>query len=280
MATHATTWALAGGIVLAVGAAVVLGNRDAATPTPDDAVVETPPPPVDPGADGRGTPGAMTPPDTPASEGGPPAPARPTLGGKVAEVIHVESYTYVRLDNGVWAAVPKTELAEGDMVHLADATLMRDFASKTLGRTFETIYFGRLANAAEKGGTPASPAGAAPVPSVDEGAPAPTGPPVEGTLKVAELYARAPELAGRRVTFEGRITKVTANVLGKTWLHVEDGSGDADAGTNDMVVTTLATPNVGDQATITGTLSRDEDVGAGYRFDVLIKDATVTLLTN
>ena len=54
-------------------------------------------------------------------------------------------YTYVRLENGagneVWAAVPKAQLEIGEEISLKGGSVMTDFNSKTLDRTFESIIF-------------------------------------------------------------------------------------------------------------------------------------------
>ena len=57
------------------------------------------------------------------------------------------------------------------------------------------------------------------------------------------------------------------------WLHVRDGSGAE--GNNDLVVTTKAEVNVGDVVTVSGTLNTDKDFGSGYKYDVILEDATV-----
>jgi len=54
------------------------------------------------------------------------------------------AYTYVQLDIGgsnVWYAVPATELEPGEQVIAPAGMLMKNFYSKTLDRTFETVYF-------------------------------------------------------------------------------------------------------------------------------------------
>jgi hypothetical protein len=73
------------------------------------------------------------------------------VAGTVAEVIQVPNYTYLRISTGhgdEWAAVnANSQLAVGQKVALGHATKMENFPSKTLGRTFETIWFGELASA-------------------------------------------------------------------------------------------------------------------------------------
>jgi hypothetical protein len=65
-------------------------------------------------------------------------------------------------------------------------------------------------------------------------------------------------------------------VMGKTWIHLRDGSGSAAAKDNDLTVTTRSAVTVGDVVTVTGTVRADRDFGAGYRYPVIVEDATVT----
>ena len=72
-----------------------------------------------------------------------------TISGRVAELIQVPSYTYLRLETSTgdaWAAIStNTMLQKGDDVTLANATAMHGFSSPTLKRGFDTIYFAQLA---------------------------------------------------------------------------------------------------------------------------------------
>jgi hypothetical protein len=69
--------------------------------------------------------------------------------GTIAEVLQVPNYTYLRITTSrgdVWAAVNSNpQLAVGQKVALANASKMEGFASKTLNRTFDEIWFGSLA---------------------------------------------------------------------------------------------------------------------------------------
>ena len=101
-------------------------------------------------------------------------------------------------------------------------------------------------------------------------------PRAKGGVTVVEIHEKATELEGATVTLAGRVTKVTPAVLGKTWLHIQDGTGDAAAKTNDIVVTTQAVPTVGEVVMLRGRLVRNRDLGSGYRYDVLVEDAELT----
>lgn len=68
-----------------------------------------------------------------------------SVTGTVVEKINLdESKTmYVQLNTGsasVWVATKQIDVAAGDRVKVSDAMEMRNFASPSLGRTFEVLY--------------------------------------------------------------------------------------------------------------------------------------------
>ena len=98
---------------------------------------------------------------------------------------------------------------------------------------------------------------------------------VEGGQTVATLFEKKAELAGKPVKVRGKVVKFTPEIMGKNWIHLQDGTGAA--GNNDLTVTTSASAQMGDTVTISGTLSVDKDFGYGYAYDVIIEDAEVTV---
>lgn len=77
------------------------------------------------------------------------APSAPSLSGNavsgtVLETMEAGGYTYAQIDqNGtkVWVAGPTTKLAVGTKLGPMTGSLMTDFHSNTLNRTFDQIYF-------------------------------------------------------------------------------------------------------------------------------------------
>lgn len=96
-----------------------------------------------------------------------------------------------------------------------------------------------------------------------------------GAITVAQVVRDARALAGKRVRVAAKVVKRTAGVLGRTWLHVQDGSGSAERGDHDLVVTTEALPVLGEVVELEGAVVCDKDLGSGYRYEVLIEDATI-----
>ena len=97
----------------------------------------------------------------------------------------------------------------------------------------------------------------------------------DGGQTVAELFANKATLVGKEVVVRGRVVKFTPAVMGKNWIHMQDGTGSA--GTNDLTVSTSATAAVGNTVLVRGKLSTDKDLGFGYQYDILIEDATVAV---
>jgi hypothetical protein len=197
-----------------------------------------------------------------------------TVSGKVLEIKNVDSYSYLRLktkDGETWAAVEKTNLKKGASVTLENIMVMSNFESKALQKTFPTIIFGNLAGTKIDQSNPHGKAAQAP----DTGpinVPKATG---ANARTVAEVVTASVELKDKPVQVHGKVVKFNAEVMGKNWVHLRDGSGKADDGSNDILVTTTSQAKVGDVVTATGVVHTDKDFGSGYAYKVLIEEATL-----
>ena len=236
----------------------------------------------------------------PSAQPAAPAPAAPpqtasaAKSGKVVETMNAAGYTYVQVDTGkekFWAAAPETAVKVGDTVAVPEGMPMPNFQSKALNRTFDVVYFvpGLMVNNATPAGA-AMPPGHPPnagmpatptAPPTSTGAPKVTAPAdinLKGIAKadqtVAEIYAQKATLSGKPVKVRGKVVKFSPGIMGKNWLHVQDGSGQG--GGNDLTVTTMATAKPGDTVVISGKLAVAKDFGYGYKYDVIVEDAEVT----
>jgi hypothetical protein len=72
------------------------------------------------------------------------------------------------------------------------------------------------------------------------------------------------------------VVKVNNGIMGRNFVHVQDGSGDAAKGTNNLIVTSKQTANVGDQVAVSGVVVVNRDFGSGYSYPLLIEDASIT----
>lgn len=212
----------------------------------------------------------------------PNAPAAPAarLGGKVLETMNSGNYTYVRLETPggeKWVAAPQTAVKVGDAVEFQGGMEMKGFASKTLGRTFDSILFADSISVGGASGAaaPASPHGAVSGKAA-EGSPVTGIKKAEGGLTVAEIYTRRAEFDGKEVTVRGKVMKFNAGVMSRNWLHLRDGTSSA-AGENDLTITSAGQADVGDIVLVTGKLTLNKDFGFNYKYDVLIEDAKVAI---
>lgn len=210
-------------------------------------------------------------PDQPAADEG--------ISGTVVETMDAGGYTYAKLDRGstqVWVAGPQTKLAVGAVIGKVGGTPMAGFRSDTLGRTFELIYF--INSFSVAGGAPPNPhtgdpaktgnpephASAAPIEKIE---------PAKGGRTIAQVFGEKLALVGKPIVVRGKVVKLNNGILGRNWLHIQDGTGAA--GTSDLTITTAAMVALGDVVVVRGTLATDKDFGGGYKYDVLIENATV-----
>jgi starvation-inducible outer membrane lipoprotein len=93
------------------------------------------------------------------------------------------------------------------------------------------------------------------------------------TRTVAALHQDKSALAGKSVRVQGKVVKVNNGIMGRNFLHLQDGTGDASS--NDLTVTSKQTAAVGDQVTITGKVVLDRDFGSGYLYPLLVEEASI-----
>lgn len=208
----------------------------------------------------------------------------PGKTGKVLETMDAAGYTYIQVDTGsetFWAAAPQFAAKVGDDVVVPEGMPMPDYHSKTLDRTFDVVYFvpnvlvGGAENLAAElpADHPSMNGGKTVVETTDVDLSGITA--AEGGQTVADIFAKKAELAGKPVKIHGKVVKFTPEIMGKNWIHLQDGTGAA--GANDLTITTSAMAQKGDTVTINGTLVIDKDFGYGYAYDVIVEDAEVTV---
>jgi len=198
---------------------------------------------------------------------------------EVLETMSSGGYTYVRVRSGekeIWAAGPRRAVAVGDRINLPKGMLMESFHSQSLNRTFEAIYFvgaievlGDSDHAAAQVAARGGHSGATAPAAVDIGAIEKP----EGGSTVAELFADRAEVSGKQILVRGRVVKFNAGIMGRNWIHIQDGTGEA--GSKDLTVTTDATVKLGDVVLVRGKAVTDKDFGAGYQYELVIEEATV-----
>ncbi len=209
------------------------------------------------------------------------APAATAVKGEVLEVKDVESYTYLRLktkDGETWAAVSKAPVKKGAMVTIENATVMNNFESRSLKKTFPSILFGTLGGVGGSSPTSvnsmamAGHNGAKTSAMVEIKVAKASG---ANAHTVGEIMSKAAELKGKPVLVRGQVVKYNPAIMGKNWIHLRDGSGSDADNSNDLLVTTLGQAKTGDVVTVKGVVATNKDFGSGYSYKVLVEDATL-----
>lgn len=197
------------------------------------------------------------------------------LYGKVVTTMDVNNYTYVQIDTGEqkhWAAGPKTVLKKGAMVAFDKQMPLTDFQSKALDKKFKTIYFvsrfitdqpGQTAPASEPHAGLKKPLKAVAIKGIKK---------AQDGKTVAEVFKQKQNLAGKAVRIRGKVMKYTANVMGKNWLHIQDSSS-----TQKLAVTTEQQVKKGDLVLVNGIVAVDQDLGYGYKYEVIIERAIISV---
>lgn len=93
---------------------------------------------------------------------------------------------------------------------------------------------------------------------------------------VADVFGKAASLNGKKVKIKAQVVKFSPEIMGKNWLHLQDGTGDPLKNTHDLVVTSTGKAEKGDIVTVEGVLAADKDFGAGYKYAVIVEDVTIT----
>ena len=91
-------------------------------------------------------------------------------------------------------------------------------------------------------------------------------------LTVADVFKQRKELKGKTVKVRGKVMKVLDGIMGKTWVHLQDGTGAQ--GTNDLVFTmTAPPPDVASVVVGKGKLTIDKDLGSGYFYEAIVEES-------
>ena len=227
-----------------------------------------------------------------------PAPSMPASGapaasysGTVLSTKDASNYTYLEIkgkDGVFWAAVPQAKVATGASVELIGPIPMKNFDAKVLGKKFDTIIFaggvtvnGKQAEAAS-GKAPANTASSPQQqkePAIDASAhmKADTGTDAsdvkkaEGGVTIAEILANPASFRDKKVLLRSKVTKFLPEIMKKNWLHLKDAS----AKEKDIVATTAEQFKVGDIVLIEGIVKTNQDLGFGYKYDVLIEEVKI-----
>jgi cell wall assembly regulator SMI1 len=90
-------------------------------------------------------------------------------------------------------------------------------------------------------------------------------------IKISDLLENKNTYSGKTIKVTGKVTKFNPEIMGKNWIHLQDGS--EFQGGFDLTITTGQKVAVGDIITFEGKIVLDKDFGYGYVYNVLMEDA-------
>lgn len=194
---------------------------------------------------------------------------------KVLEKMNASSYSYLKVlenNNEYWIAVPQMDVKPGEMITFSKFMEMNNFKSETLNRTFESVLFVDDAKKENDNQQISSPHSNLAAPK-DETIKIE---PLKDGLTIESIYNKKSSLVNKIVKVKGVVVKTNLNIMGTNWIHIQDGTGGADS--HDLLITSDASPKVGETIIAEGKVLSDKDFGAGYFYPVLLQNSKVTIL--
>ncbi len=195
----------------------------------------------------------------------------------VEEVVLANSYLYLRVTEGsdeYWIATAKQPVEAGMTLYYNSGLEMKNFTSKELNKTFDSIWFvGQMKSTSgnlELSSGSVSPYGGGNITSQRV-----TVEKLSGGVTVGELYASPASYEGKTIQIRAKVTKFNPNIMGRNWVHLQDGTKAGDR--FDLTLTTKEIVRLGDIVVFSGKVVLNKDFGAGYKYDLIIEEAVFSV---
>ncbi|WP_461633531.1 hypothetical protein [Labilibaculum euxinus] len=189
----------------------------------------------------------------------------------VKETFNAGGYTYINGNNDLWLAVGQRPIEVGKAYYYKGALEMKNFHSKELNRDFPVIYFlNTISDTPIENNMPMQASSMKKQKakrievSIEK---------TKGITSISELFSKKDEFSGKQISVKGKVTKFNQNIMGKNWIHIQDGS-DFE-GNFDLTITCKDVASIGQIIEVSGTIALDKDFGAGYTYDVIMEEAKI-----
>lgn len=200
----------------------------------------------------------------------------------VKESLPAEKYIYLNVEEDgetYWLATLKQDVEIGGTYFYKDRLLKTNFESKEFNRIFDRIYLVSKIVPADHGSSMSMDGGMSqdasqeskPVDIEMHSSHADEPIQVEGSVPIKELVENPEKFAGQEIQLSGKVTKVNPNIMDRNWIHLKDGTKDD----YDLVLTSQEAIPEGAIVSMRGTVTLDKDFGAGYRYDIIIENASL-----
>ncbi|MCL7412210.1 MAG: hypothetical protein M8353_01145 [ANME-2 cluster archaeon] len=190
------------------------------------------------------------------------------ITGVVNQTLNVSGYTYMELtdeNKSIWVAGYQTSLENGTEI-TASGSLMLNFPSNSLGRTFDVLLMADSVSDDSSTITSDSPHASASNNDVTYDV---NVTPIEGSTQIADIISNAANLSGQEVKVTAVVVKSTP-LITELFLTLDDGTGQLKARCPNTFVV-----SAGDNVVVTGIVRTDIDLGSGYYYEVLLEITNV-----
>lgn len=190
----------------------------------------------------------------------------------VEEKLDTDKYSYLRVkenDEEYWIAISKRDVEIGETYIFTGGIIKKNFQSREYNRIFETLYL--VSDFRDSGGGDDS--------AIDQAFANAQGgmivePPKEvtpaaGAVRISDLVKNLQKYEGKSVKVTGKVMKINPMIMGRNWVHLQDGSGKD----LELTVTTTDQVQTGSIVTLEGVFALNKDFGAGYRYDYILESA-------
>jgi hypothetical protein len=199
----------------------------------------------------------------------------------VQVILPTEKYVYLRVEEEgmeYWIATTKMEVEPGGTYFYGNRLLKTNFWSNEYGRSFDRLYLVSQLVPESHGVRQSEPIVAEddkpdtwPESSTVTNFPRTEPKTGNDLICIVDLVQNKSSYDGKHVRIHARCTKVNSNIMGRNWVHLQDGTYDAF----DLVVTTLSHVKAGSELEIEAKVVLDKDFGSGYYYDLILEDGAV-----
>ena len=193
----------------------------------------------------------------------------------VKEILPTAKYVYLKVnenDEEFWIATRKQNINIGETYFYKGGLLKTNFESKEHSKIFEKIYLvTSLVKANHGGNTELDKLQTEQ--SINKNNATSTKKIVvkSGSIKISELVENFKKYEGKIIQLSGKCIKINPNIMGRNWIHIQDGSKD----NYDLVITSNTFVKEGSMITIKATVTLNKDFGAGYKYNLILENGII-----
>ncbi len=193
---------------------------------------------------------------------------------EVVNHMNASNYTYIQCEengNKYWIAVQQMPVENGETLYFSKSMEMKNFKSDALNRTFDKILFVEDISKNQPSKSEEIKEAHEKIMSVRENNISVK--PLKDGKTIKQLYSDSKNLDGKEVKIRGVVTKYNPNIMGRNWIHIQDGT--IENGNYDLMVTSQDKADLGKTVVVEGTVAVNKDFGAGYSYPVMLENAKV-----